>query len=123
MQSKYPVFDRSRLRVRPLREREHDMDLGHLLAVDEQVEEADSKLAASLELVAPEARRERTGRKDSHDGSPRHQVGGCPDRSLTCSRGGAFTHVAMNGAGAIHDFELARIGATTESVARYIRDR
>ena len=31
MQSKYPVFDRSRLRVRPLAEREHDMDLGYLL--------------------------------------------------------------------------------------------
>ena len=27
----------------------------------------------------------------------------------------------MNGAGLIHDYELARIGATTESVARYIR--
>ena len=27
----------------------------------------------------------------------------------------------MNGAGAIHDYELARIGATTESVDRYIR--
>jgi len=27
----------------------------------------------------------------------------------------------MNGAGAIHDYELARIGATTESVARYVR--
>ena len=27
----------------------------------------------------------------------------------------------MKGAGPIHDFELARIGATTESVARYIR--
>ena len=29
-------------------------------------------------------------------------------------------HIAMNGAGVIHDYELARIGATTESVARYI---
>jgi hypothetical protein len=27
----------------------------------------------------------------------------------------------LNGAGVIHDYELARIGATTESVARYIR--
>jgi hypothetical protein len=36
-------------------------------------------------------------------------------------RKGVITHVAMNGAGAIHDYELARIGATTESVARYIR--
>jgi hypothetical protein len=34
---------------------------------------------------------------------------------------GLLDHIAMNGAGAIHDYELARIGATTESVARYIR--
>jgi hypothetical protein len=34
---------------------------------------------------------------------------------------GFIDHIAMNGAGAIHDYELARIGATTESVARYIR--
>jgi hypothetical protein len=31
------------------------------------------------------------------------------------------THVGMNGAGPIHDFELALVGATTESVARYIQ--
>jgi hypothetical protein len=34
---------------------------------------------------------------------------------------GLIDHIAMNGAGAIHDYEVARIGATTESVARYIR--
>jgi D-aminopeptidase len=34
---------------------------------------------------------------------------------------GFIDHIAMNGAGVIHDYELARIGATTESVARYIR--
>jgi hypothetical protein len=34
---------------------------------------------------------------------------------------GCLDHIAMNGAGVIHDYELARIGATTESVARYIR--
>jgi hypothetical protein len=34
---------------------------------------------------------------------------------------GFIDHVALNGAGIIHDYELARIGATTESVARYIR--
>ena len=32
------------------------------------------------------------------------------------------THLAMNGAGAIHDFEFALIGETTESVARYISE-
>ena len=34
---------------------------------------------------------------------------------------GWVTHVATHGAGIIHDYELARIGATTESVARYIQ--
>ena len=34
---------------------------------------------------------------------------------------GLISHVGMNGAGPIHDYELARIGATCESVARYIR--
>ena len=36
-------------------------------------------------------------------------------------RRGFITCLGMNGAGVIHDYELARIGATTESVARYIR--
>jgi hypothetical protein len=33
---------------------------------------------------------------------------------------GILTHIALNGAGLIHDYELALIGATTESVAAYI---
>ena len=37
-------------------------------------------------------------------------------------RRGCLSVVAMNGACAIHDWELARFGATTESVARYIRE-
>jgi len=35
---------------------------------------------------------------------------------------GIINHVGMNGAGPIHDFELALIGATTESVAKYISE-
>jgi hypothetical protein len=35
---------------------------------------------------------------------------------------GYLSCIAMNGAGIIHDFELSLCGATTESVARYIRD-
>src|SRR5207244_10536074 len=34
---------------------------------------------------------------------------------------GLLTHLAMNGAGPIHDWEFALVGATTESVARYVR--
>jgi hypothetical protein len=35
---------------------------------------------------------------------------------------GDVTSIGANGACAVHDFELALIGGTTESVARYIRD-
>lgn len=35
---------------------------------------------------------------------------------------GVLTHVAMNGSAAIHDYEMARFGATSEDVARGLRD-
>ncbi|HEX6575648.1 MAG TPA: hypothetical protein VF042_11830 [Gemmatimonadaceae bacterium] len=35
---------------------------------------------------------------------------------------GVITHVAMNGSGAIHDYEIARFGATSEDVARGLLD-
>ena len=120
MKSKFPIFDRSRLRIRPLVERAHDMDLGHLLPLDEPVAEEVQHLRQSLDLVA--------SKLDSCDTSARilmmgaHVIkSGVSRHVIDLLRRGAFTHVAMNGAGAIHDFELARIGATTESVARYIR--
>ena len=120
MQSKYPAFDRSRLLVKPLLERDHDMDLGYLLALEEQAGQPDRELRQSLRTVAeqlvasgPEARILMMGAHVIKSGVSRQVI--------DLLRRGAFTHVAMNGAGAIHDFELARIGATTESVARYIR--
>ena len=120
MQSKYPVFDRSRLRIRPLVERDHDMDMGYLLQLEEQVEEADSDLRDSLALVAPRLTPARPGARILMMGA--HVIkSGVSRQVIDLLKRGAFTHVAMNGAGAIHDFELARIGATTESVARYIR--
>ena len=39
MKSKYPVFDRSRLRLRPLAERKHDMEIDYLLELDDPVGE------------------------------------------------------------------------------------
>ena len=37
-------------------------------------------------------------------------------------RRGAVTHLAMNGSAAIHDYEMARFGATSEDVAAGLRD-
>lgn len=37
-------------------------------------------------------------------------------------RRGVITHLAMNGSAAIHDYEIARFGGTSEDVARGLRD-
>lgn len=120
MQSKYPAFDRSRLNIRPLAERAHDMDLDYLLQLEEQVAEPDPRLQESLRIVAPKLVAGDPSARILMMGA--HVIkSGVSRQVIDLLRRGAFTHVAMNGAGAIHDFELARIGATTESVARYIR--
>jgi hypothetical protein len=119
MKSKYPIFDRQRLKLRPLRERTHDMDLGHVLRLDDPAEEFDDP---SLPVVAGRLReaRERGAARLLMMGAHVIKMG-ASRFVIELLRKGVLTHVAMNGAGAIHDYELARIGATTESVARYIR--
>ncbi len=120
MKSKYQAFDRSKLIVRPLAERAHDMDLGYLLQVEEQAAQPDARLQQSLAVVAPRLAGRGPSARILMMGA--HVIkSGVSRQVIDLLRRGAFTHVAMNGAGAIHDFELARIGATTESVARYIR--
>jgi hypothetical protein len=119
MDSKYPVFDRSRLQIKPLAERVHDLHAEHWLALDEaplewthpQLGEVAERVVAAR--AAGAARILMMGAHVLRAGVNR-QIIDLVDR-------GFIDHVAINGAGAIHDYELARIGATTESVARYIR--
>jgi hypothetical protein len=119
MTSKYPSFDRRRLRLKPLSERTNDLTVEHwlrlsdpapafehpdLAAVSERLLDARRKGAAAIFMMGAHVLRA---------GVNRHII--------DLLERGLFTHVAMNGAGIIHDYELARIGATTESVARYVR--
>ncbi len=116
----YAMFDRSRLRLRPLAEREHDLTLEHWLAL---ADPAEPFAHPNLPTLAARIRtaRERgaavillMGGHVIRAGVARHLID-LVERRLV-------THLALNGAGAIHDYELALIGATTESVARYIRE-
>ena len=119
MKSKYDIFDRSRLLVRPLAERVNDLQIGHWLGLaDEtprfehpQLPEVASRLRAARASGA--ARILMMGAHLLRAGVNRHII--------DMMERGFLSHIAMNGAGVIHDYELARIGATTESVARYIR--
>ncbi len=118
MSSRYPIFDRSRLLIRPLAERVHDLQLSHWLSLHDVTPEFShpdlpnvaSRLAAAQQTGA--ARILLMGAHLIRAGVSRHLI--------DLLERGVFTLVAMNGAGVIHDYELARIGATTESVERYI---
>jgi len=119
MSSRYPIFDRSRLRMRPLAERHHDMSVADLLALEAAEPSFEHPQLGVVAARLIEARRR---------GAARIMMLGAHVLKVGVSRqlvdllqGGWLTHLAFNGAGAIHDYELARIGASTESVPRYIR--
>lgn len=116
----YPLFDRDRLHLKSLDERVHDMSLSDCLHLDDPVPAFESNaLEAVIERVVAAHRRAR----------PVILMMGAHVIKVGLSRflidmleRGLITHLAMNGACVIHDFELALVGATTESVARYIRE-
>jgi hypothetical protein len=116
----YPTFDRSRLQLKPLCEREHDLHVDDWLALDDPTPPFAHPALPRL------AERIRAARAR---GAPvillmgGHVIrAGVARHLIDLMARGLITHVGMNGAAAIHDYELALVGATSESVARYIRE-
>lgn len=120
MPSKYPIFDRGQLTLLPLAQRQNDMDVSKILQVGQAptpFEHADlPKLAKAIQ----DARARKAsvvllmGAHVIKQGLSRYVA--------DFIRRGWVSVVGLNGACAIHDFELSRMGATTESVARYISE-
>ncbi len=116
----YPSFDPTRLILKPLSERQHDMTLSDVLNLDESVEPFSNP---SLDEVSERiVRAHRSGSQVILMMGAHVIKRGLSRFVIDLMERGLITHVGTNGAGAIHDFELALIGATTESVARYIQD-
>lgn len=119
MASKYPLFDRSRLEVKPLAERVNDLDAGRWLGLEDIAEPFGHPELPEVAGRIVRAR-ERGAARILMMGA--HVLrAGVNRQIIDLVERGFVDHIAMNGAGVIHDYELARIGATTESVARYIR--
>ncbi len=115
----FPQFDRSRLRLRPLIERRHDLDLKCLLPLDAPPPPFAHPALPELGQALVEARAR---------GAARILIlgahvlrAGVVRYLIDLMERGLLTHLALNGAGPIHDWEFAAIGASTESVARYIQ--
>lgn len=118
MTSRYEQFDRSRLQLSSLSSREHDLTVSCIrplsprenipvpfLKVAEKIKVAKASGGAVIFMMGAHVLRA---------GVQRYLIDLMEQGYISC--------IATNGAGVIHDYEFALAGATTESVARYIRD-
>ncbi len=116
----HPRFDRSALQIKPLAERENLIQLASFATLEQPIERLPDPSFNEIARRMLAAREEKAaiilmmGAHLLRAGTSRYII--------DLLRKGLLTHIGMNGAGAIHDYEMALIGATTESVARYISD-
>ncbi len=116
----FKQFDRSQLKLKPLGEREHDLDLSVMMYPDgplPQFSHGGIKEIASKIIDA----KQKGAAVIMMMGGHVIRAGAAP-LLIEMMKRGWITHFAMNGAGAIHDFEFAKIGQTTENVAKYISE-
>jgi len=117
-----PTFDRSKLIIKPLGERKHDLLIGQQLGLEELPPVLDERAMVDVKEIG----RRMAAAKEQGAAilllMGAHVIrAGVARQLIDLMERGLVTHIGMNGAGPIHDYELARIGATCESVARYIR--
>ena len=112
------LFDRSRLQLRRLQHRTHDLALTHVLPLQSVpvMEHALHAVAAAIKTAHTQNAKVvlMMGAHVLRSGVQRYLV--------DMMERGAIDLIAMNGGAMIHDYELSLIGATTESVARYIAE-
>ena len=114
----FQKFDPSKLNLRPLNERTHDLNITDLLTetpppctnlhintIAQAIKTARTNNAAVILMYGAHVLRRGLGKY-----------------LIKLMEHGLVTHLATNGAGAIHDFELALCGGTCESVAKYISE-
>jgi len=116
----YPLINRKALDIKPLAKRHHDLDISVISGLDNAVNPLICKKFKAVAKDIISAKKKQA--------SVILMIGGHVIRAgvqryiIDLMERGYLSCIAMNGSGVIHDFELALIGATTESVARYVKE-
>ncbi len=115
-----PLFiNRNALKIKPLGERHHDLDLS---VIQKRVPVPPDKIDNKLKTIAQHIVKARKNGCAIILLAGGHVIRSGVQHYLSdLMEKGFLTCLAMNGSGIIHDYEFARIGKTTESVARYIQ--
>lgn len=115
----YPAFDPSRVLLEPLSRRINDLSGPFLLPLQPFAGQVHEHMTAAAQAFV-QARAERRARLLLCGA---HVIRAGVQRYLfDLMEKGFISGIALNGAGIIHDYEIALQGATTESVALYIQD-
>jgi hypothetical protein len=123
MPTPHRLFDVNRLRLHSLSERAHDLDFTPTGCPAQSQPAPAARVRPALEAGAERlAAARQTGAAGVLMMGAHVLRSGVQRYLKDMLRQGFVVHVAVNGACLIHDYELALIGATTESVARYIKD-
>ena len=116
----FQLFDRKSLIINPLSMRKHDLDISVVkdLSADKNLF-TDKRIKTVAERIIDAKRNNAAvimmmGGHVVRAGVQRHIIDLMEKGYISC--------LSMNGSVMIHDFEFALIGATTESVARYIKE-
>lgn len=115
----FPVFDRQRLKIKKLAERVNDLNLSTILPLGSPLGPCPGECLPHLGRRLVDARVKGAARiliMGAHV-----LRAGVVRYLIDLMERGLIDHIALNGAGPIHDWEFALIGASTESVARYIK--
>jgi len=114
-------FDPTKIKTQPLSKRAHQAKIAEILPLTHKPKFLDYESKGNLEALArrmEEARRNKApiimlmGSHVITRGLSRFLIELIKDKYIT--------HLGMGGAGMIHDFELARVGGTSEDVRKYV---
>lgn len=120
MPSRYTRFDRGQLRLLPLSQRQNLVSAGDVLQLGQAAATFSDE---NLPRVATAMRQARERGAGIILLMGAHLIkSGLSRYLIDLIRRGWVSVVAMNGACAVHDYELATTGGTSESVARYISE-
>jgi hypothetical protein len=117
--SRYQLFDRSRIQLKDLSERGHDLRAADCKTLAAPLQKYGHK---EFDEFISAIRNARLGHRPVVMMMGAHAIKlGLSSYLIDLIERGIVTHLATNGAGIIHDFELAFGGATSENVAKWIK--
>jgi len=112
------IFERLQLKIKSLTERSHDLDRNTIKPLKKVQVHNKSLISVAQCIVTAKGK----GKKIVLMIGGHVVRAGVQNYLIDLMERGYLSCIAMNGSVMIHDFEFALIGATTESVARYIKE-